>query len=32
VTLKAALDFDKEFKKNGSVESIRVVEAPKPER
>jgi hypothetical protein len=30
--LKATLHFDKEFKKNGSVASVEVAEAPKPER
>jgi hypothetical protein len=32
VTLKATLHFDKELKKNGSVESVEVVESPKSER
>ena len=32
VTLKATLHFDKEFKKNGSVNSVEVVDASKPDR
>ena len=29
VTLKAALHFDKDLKKNGSVESVEVLDVPK---